>query len=272
MIKNNFNNQFQKNLANEDYIGSKIDNKILDKLGFFVLKKAFKKKVMDQYRFKFLNDLKKKNITKTKNHLVEVKIDKLGFFQKIYKDPSLKKAVKNFYNGNVGSDFYRIVKKDNNNTNAVFCHQDSGYQFGSFNRYSFFISLTKNNNLNGGLIVYPSTHQFGYLGDVGEISNKITKNFIKICPNLEIGDVLIMHSSLWHESDENFEKKDRIYLEVHIQDANDPSTKFMITGQRKKTTGIPFDINKIFSNSRTQRIISLKNKLKKIETKLGNRI
>ena len=135
-----------------------------------------------------------------------------------------------------------------------------------------FISLTKNNNLNGGLIVYPSTHQFGYLGDVGEISSKITKNFIKICPNLEIGDVLIMHSSLWHESDENFEKKDRIYLEVHIQDANDPSTKFMIAGKRKKKTGIPFDKNKIFSNSRTQRIISLNNKLKKIETKLENRM
>lgn len=266
MIKDKFNNQFHKYLKNKDYIGSKIDHNILDKLGFFVFKKAFKKKIIDQYRHKFLNNLKKKNISKTKNHLVEVKVDKLDFFKKIYKESSLKKIVKNFYNGNVGSDFYRVVKKDRDNSSSVFCHQDSGYQFGSFDRYSLFIALTENNNLNGGLIVYPSTHQFGYLGDVGEISKKITKNFNKVCPNLEVGDVLIMHSSLWHESDENFEKKDRIYLEVHIQNANDPSTKFMIVGKRKNTVGIPFDKNKIFSNSRVQRIVALKNKLKKIET------
>ena len=106
------------------------------------------------------------------------------------------------------------------------------------------------------------------MGDVGEISKKITKKFFKICPELDMGDVLIMHSSLWHESEKNFEKKDRIYLEVHIQDINEPSTKYLICGKKSNLMKIPFDKNKVFSNSRSQRIVKLKNKIKKIEKKL----
>ena len=252
------------------YINSKVNHNILSELGFFVLKNAFKKEDMEKYKSKLLLSLAKKKIKKTTGHLVEVKIDQLSFFRNIYKDRQLKNIVKNFYNGNVGSDFYRIVKKDKVNTSPVFCHQDSGYQFGSFDRYSIFISLTNNNALNGGMVVYPSTHKFGYLGDAGQISEKITKNFEKICPDLEIGDVLIMHSSLWHESDKNFNMKDRIYLEIHIQDANEPSTKFIITGKNKKITKIPFDKSKIFSNSRTQRIVHFKNKIKQLEKKISN--
>ena len=262
MIKNKFNSQVAQDLKRLIFIDSKINHKSLDQLGFFILKKGFNKKTIDSYRYNYLNFKKKQKIKKTKNHLVEVKIDKLDSLKEIYKDHQLKKIVKNFYNGNVGSDFIRIVKKDSQNTKAVFCHQDTGYQFGSFNRYSLFISLTNSNESNGGLVIYPSTHKFGYLGDAGEISNKITKNLIKISTNLESGDVLIMHSGLWHESYDNFSKKDRIYLEIHIQDANDPNTIFTLIGKKKNNFSIPFDKNKIFSNSRTQRIIKLKKMLK----------
>ena len=265
MIKNKFIDQVNQDLKNLNFIDNKINHKSLNELGFFVLKKAFNKKTIENYRLKFLNSQKKQIIKKTKNHLVEVKIDKLNFFKKIYKDLQLKKIVKNFYNGNVGSDFFRIVKKDSQNTKPVFCHQDTGYQFGSFNRFSLFISLTKSNKFNGGMVIYPSTHKFGYLGDAGEISKKITKNFIKICPSLESGDVLVMHSSLWHESHKNYEKIDRIYLEVHIQDANEPSTIFVISGKKNNKIDIPFDKNKIFSNSRSQRITRLKKIIKKAD-------
>jgi hypothetical protein len=264
----NFFTQVAKDKKRLNYIGEKVNHKTLDRLGFFVVKNAFKKKTVEQYKLKYLNIKKKQLIKKSKNHLVEVKIDKVNYFKKIYKDPQLKKIVKKFYNGNVGSDFFRIVKKDKFNLNPVFCHQDTGYQFGSFNKYSLFISLTKTNSNNGGLIVYPSTHKFGYLGDAGEISKNVTKNFEKICPSLQSGDVLIMHSSLWHESNQNFEKVDRIYLEVHIQDINELSTKYNILGKKNNNIKIPFDPTKIFSNSRTQRIVSLNDKIKKIEKKL----
>ena len=115
------------------------------------------------------------------------------------------------------------------------------------------------------MIVYPGTHKFGYLGDVGEISSKITGKFFNYCPDLNIGDILVMHSSLWHESKKNINKTDRIYLEIHIQELDEPSTKFKISGRIKKGLNIPFDKSKIFSNSRIQRIIKLKNKIKKLE-------
>ena len=204
MLKNRFATQVNKDLKKFNFMDRTINHESLDKLGFFVLKKAFKKKTIENYTSVFFHNKKKKIIKKTKNHLVEFKIDKLNFFKKIYKDSQLKKIVKNFYGGNVGSDFFRIVKKDSQNYKPVFCHQDTGYQFGSFDRFSLFISLTKNNKFNGGMVIYPSTHKFGYLGDAGEISKKITKNFIKICPNLDIGDVLVMHSGLWHESNSKY--------------------------------------------------------------------
>ena len=187
----------------------------------------------------------------------------------IYKDKNLKKIVRGFFKGRVGSDFLRIVKKDHKNFSSVFCHQDTGYQIGSFDRYSLFISLTDNNHLNGGMIVYPSTHKFGYLGDAGEISQKITKKYHKICPNLKAGDILVMHSSLWHESNKNFKKINRIYLELHIQNIDEPNTKYNILGTRKRIMKPLFQRDNIFSNSRVSRIINFKKKIRSLEKKLN---
>ena len=83
------------------------------------------------------------------------------------------------------------------------------------------------------MTVYPSTHKFGYLGDAGEISKNITQKYFKICPDLKVGDVLIMHSALWHESNKNILKSNRIYFEIHIQNINDINTKYSIIGKEK---------------------------------------
>lgn len=261
----NFFNKSNSIIKKKLFSDKKVNHEILKEMGFFVVRNAFNNKTLEKYKIKFLAEVYKKKLNKTKNHLVEFKIDKINFFKKIYKEPNLKKIVKNFFDGNVGSDYFRIVKKDKLNSEPVFCHQDSGYQFGSFDRYSLFISLTKNDKTNGGMIVYPFTHKFGYLGDAGEISNRVTRKFIKICPALDEGDILIMHSSLWHESKKNFSKMNRIYLEVHIQNLEEPSTKYKIIGKRKKNMTIPFKKEKIFSNSRVQRIIKLKNEVDRLE-------
>ena len=44
-----------------------------------------------------------------------------------------------------------------------------------------------------------------------------------------------MHSALWHESDKNFIKSNRIYFEIHIQNIDEPSTKYPIIGRRNET-------------------------------------
>ena len=119
------------------------------------------------------------------------------------------------------------------------------------------------------MVVYPATHKFGYLGDAGEISKNISKKYLKICPDLKVGDVLVMHSALWHESDKNFTKSNRIYLEIHIQNIDEPTTKYNILGSRNKILKPLFQKNNIFSNSRVSRIISFKKKIRSLEKKLS---
>lgn len=257
-------------ISKKRYYGKKVNHKVLNELGFYILKNVFNDKIINNYKSEFLSKTNNKKLKKTKTHLVEYKIHESPFFKKIYSEKDLKSIVKSFYNGNVGSDFFRIVSKDKNNTMGVFCHQDVGYQMGSFERYSLFISLTDNNYNNGGLIVYPCTHKFGYLGDTGEISKKITTKLNKIKTDLKSGDVLIMHSALWHESHKNKNKLDRIYFEIHIQDANEPTTRYMIIGKNKKNIMIKFDRNKIFSNSRKQRIAKYKKQLLSLKKQIQN--
>lgn len=270
MIKTGFYKNIKKLIDQEKYFGNSVNHKLLEDLGFFVIKNGLPKNIINKYHKKFLEFSENKKVNKTKKHPVEVKIESINFFHKIFKEKHLKNLVKGFYNGQVGSDFFRIVKKDNKNLSAVFCHQDTGYQMGSFDRYSLFICLTDNSKLNGGMIIYPSTHKFGYLGDAGEISKKLTKNFINICPDLKVGDVLFMHSALWHKSNKNFTKKNRIYFEIHIQNINDPNTKYNIIGTRKKKEIIQLpNTKKIFSNSRITRIINFKKKILSLEKKLN---
>ena len=256
-----YSNIIKKIINKKLYSNLKLDKNILDQLGFFILKKAFKKKNLEKYINKFYDSLESNNLIKSNLHQVEYKIHEISFFKKILKEKELKRIVENFYNGNVGSDFFRIIKKDKKNTSKVFCHQDTGYQIGSFDRYSLFIALTKNNFSNGGLVIYPSTHKIGYLGDAGEISKKITNKFIKIKTDLDIGDVLIMHSSLWHESNINKKKNDRIYFEVHIQNAEEPTTRYNIIGKKNKSLNIKLNFKEIFSNSRKQRIANFQKQI-----------
>ena len=268
MKKNNFLKNIKIFINENKFVGKKINHKILNDLGFFVIKNAFSLDVIKKYETSFLKSLDAKKLYKTKYHPVEVKIEAVEPFKSIFKDKNLKKITKGFFKGRVGSDFFRIVKKDKDNSSAVFCHQDTGYQLGSFDRYSLFICLTDNNHLNGGMVVYPSTHKFGYLGDTGEISKKITNRYFKICPNLKAGDVLVMHSALWHESDKNFIKSNRIYFEIHIQNIDEPSTKYPIIGRRNETLKTFFKKDEIFSNSRVSRIIKFKKKIRLLEKKL----
>jgi hypothetical protein len=255
-------------IKEKKFIGNKINFKILNYLGIFIIKKAFSDKIIFNYKEKYFENLRAKKIKKTRYHLTQVKISDTNALTKIIKENKFKDIVKNFYNGNVGCDFIRIVKKDLKNSGYLFLHQDTGYLVGGVDRYSLFIALTKCNYDNGGIIVYPGTHKFGYLGDVGEISKSLTKKFPKIQSNLEPGDVLVMHSSTWHESPENKVLKDRIYLEVHIQNAVEPNTKFLICGKKNLTEWkLAGEKELIFSNSRVKKIKKLYKEISLLKNK-----
>lgn len=253
---------FLHHLENKDYIGDSINFDVLNKLGIFILKAAIRKDVVNDYYKTYLAEIESGGIRQSEYHLTEVKFGEDSALFKIIRDVNFLSIVNSFFDGHVGSDFIRVVKKDSTNFAPVFLHQDTGYQIGGFERYSSFIALTHCNQENGGLILYPGTHNFGYLGDVGEIREILPFDYPRIESVLAPGDILFMHSSIWHKSPENLSRKDRVYLEVHLQSIDEPSTRIELCGVRKSGWVLTMVEDEIFNNSRTQRLRKLYKEIK----------
>lgn len=250
MPVNKLNTLVTKSSAND----STLDIEILDELGFFILRNYFSEGLIEKYRKFYYQYKTKDTFDRTKNHLTEVRFDLENPLAGILKERELLNLIKQFFQGNVGLFNIRIVKKDAQDILPVFLHQDIGYQYGFFERYSIFIPLTKCNQENGAISFYPGTHQFGFLGDAGEISDVLPPELNKPTPELFPGDVVIMNSALWHKSSHNQTKEERVYFDIHINDANDPATKVVLTGSRSSEYQFNYDHDVVFKNSRTQRL------------------
>jgi hypothetical protein len=61
----------------------------------------------------------------------------------------------------------RLLVKDWHGRAAVFMHQDFSFQTGWPDKTSVFVALYLANADDGGMIFYPETHHYGYLGDAG---------------------------------------------------------------------------------------------------------
>ncbi|RZL04461.1 MAG: hypothetical protein EOP36_00145 [Rubrivivax sp.] len=263
--------ELQRVIHSQAFASEMIDFEVLNFLGIFVLKKAFASNTINQYSQAYFEAIQSGDLKKTDFHLTEVKLDEQQSLRKIVQEPEFIKVASLFFNGRVGSDFIRIVKKDANHRQPVFTHQDTGYQIGGFERYSFFIALTDCDEANGGLAFYPGTHHFGYLGDVGEIKNILPPSYPKVTPQIQAGDILIMHSATWHQSPENTSGRDRVYLEVHIQDIDEPTTRLAICGERKSPWSLSLSEDDIFKNSRTQRLRGLYRDIESLKNQLASR-
>lgn len=255
-------NELNELVSNEIFIGKNINFGILNFLGVFVLRNPFSKQVFEYYRSAYL--LSKTALERQPYHLTMVRAAHNHELNRILFEPEFINIVSGFFNGNVGSDYVNIFRKDKYDKKPVFLHQDSSYIIGDFNKYSIFISLTECYNENGGLSVYPGTHHYGHLGDAGEIAADILPNgYPKIKINTKPGDVLIMHSAIWHESPENQDLTERVYLEIKIRDANDSSTKTVICGHRNSLWANSLTPDEIFKNSRAQKLRDLYSKIEK---------
>jgi hypothetical protein len=259
-------NTIKNFITQEKYIGKSIDFDVLNVLGVFILKNVFSKSTIDSYRDMYFND--KNLLNRTPFHLTEMTFDSKHLFNNFLSEEAFIHIVSNFFNGNVGCYSIRIIKKDSIDTKPVFLHQDVGYHIGGFDRYSFFVPLTTCTPNNGGLILYPGTHNFGYLGDVGEINRDILPNeYPKIMSNTQPSDLIVMHSAVWHESPANNDLTDRVYIDIHIQDANETSSKNIICGERTSEWSNQLSGDEIFINSRTQRLKSLYQQVNEITIK-----
>lgn len=157
--------------------------------------------------------------------------------------------------GGVGIYNIRIVKKDATDVSPVFLHQDVGYQYGSFDRYSFFIPLSRCSKENGGLTFVPGSHKFGYLGDVGAIKDSLIPDELKvITPTVNVGDIVIMNSFVWHRSGANEDKTERVYYDIHLNSSDDPASKYVLVKDDARDYVLNYANDKIFENSRLQRL------------------
>lgn len=243
--------------------GERIDFEILNLCGFFIIRNYFSSNLIEKYRKIYFDYKFSKSFDRTKGHLTEVVFGLDHQLTKIIYEEEFTNFVAQFFNGNVGLYNIRIVKKDKDDILPVFLHQDICYQYGSFNRYSIFVPLTECNQENGGLTFLPGSHKFGYLGDAGEISDILPAELIRITPSVKPTDLIVMDSCLWHKSGRNSTLNDRIYYDIHINNANDTASKVVISGKRDEEWQFNYDQEIIFKNSRNQRLRKLYSELGK---------
>ena len=93
------------------------------------------------------------------------------------------------------------------------------------NRASFFVPLSNVTARNGAMTYFLGTHNFGYLGDAGEILDDILPaDWPSVTPELSPGDLVVMDSALWHESGPHTDGEDRVLVDIHVQPASDPTS------------------------------------------------
>lgn len=246
-----------KIISDNKISGEELDLEILAFVGFYIVKNVFKQETIHRYKNKYDEYKVSQEFNRTPFHLTEVLFELNHPLSSILSEDDFKKFAKNFYNGNVGLYNIRIVKKDNVDVSPVFLHQDIGYQYGQFDRYSLFVPLTNCSEDNGGLTFYPGSHKFGYLGDAGEIIDVLPEKLIRFTPTVQPTDIIVMNSLLWHKSGKNNTADERVYYDIHINSADDTASKMVVLGQRNEKWQFDYSQDVIFSNSRLQRIKKL---------------
>lgn len=119
---------------------------------------------------------------------------------------------------------HRLLVKDARSGGPVFAHQDIGYHVGSSTKLSAFVALSEVNSRNGGLRLWPGTHRYGYLGDVGALNlGALPQETVPVCDDLEPGDALFMNSALWHDSTERTGGPIRVLADVIYERADEPA-------------------------------------------------
>jgi hypothetical protein len=182
-----------------------------------------------------------------------------------WKSDYIKNLGNIIYGDNVSLYHTRILIKDRQSDSKVFLHQDYCYHLGFPNKSNLFIPLFDYDENHGTLSFYPGTHQYGFLGDAGEIDKSKFHQWEKITPSIKAGDIVIMDSCLWHESGKNNSDIDRVMFDIIIQPSDDPSGAQLICGEWETDFWVgrkedhTFQIDTLFINSRTKKIKNYEN-------------
>lgn len=182
----------------------------------------------------------------------------------LYSYPPLLDAVEEVFGHDIALYNFRFVVKDEHARGPVFLHQDTGYHVGWPTKLSAFVSFSHAPQDNAGALrFWLGTHKFGYLGDAGEIHRVLVEGMTWYSPVLRPGDVVLMHSACWHESWPMHDAgPDRILADIIYQPANDPTGIELLRGDWRCEPK-PWLRDKLFTRSRSSRLIEMQEKLTK---------
>lgn len=245
----------------------RFDKNVYEKTGLLIIRKAIPESLIKEWQSEW-NTFYRDNLSGGRNvnvnnpvDLKEKLPDKLAL---IYKNDILLNFAEEVFGKNVALLNHRFVIKDKFSLGEIFLHHDFCYHIGFPNKASFFVPLSYAGKSNGGLTFYLGTHNYGYLGDAGEIDpDQFKEIWPQVTPELDPGDFVIMNSLLWHKSGINETGVDRIVADIIYQPANDPSGKELVRGEWQTDIFIKHEnILKYFKTSRAKKIIELKEKIK----------
>lgn len=233
--------------------GTVLSTDVLARAGVFVIRGLLSPSEASDYLGQLRTSLADGTASPRANHLTEVSFELGSPMAGILRASAFKSALAHFFDGQVGLHNIRVVRKDEQNAESVFVHQDSPYCLGFFDRYSLFIALSDCGPDNGGLFVYPGTHHFGYLGDAGAVREELTRPMFRLAPELRPGDCLVMHSAVWHGSPRNATGAPRVMYDIQIQPVGDPSSLLSLCDRPLSLWRLRLANQDIFSTSRMQR-------------------
>lgn len=244
---------------------------IFDQTGLFIVRRVIPTEVMDAWQLAWANFETSvlalgRKVNKFNPVAIEEKLptDLLA----ISRYPLLLDIVEQAFGPDVALYNQRFVVKDRYSREPVFLHHDCPYHFGFATKASAFVPLSEMTPENGGMVFYPGTHQFGYLGDAGEINADILDAaWPEVAPRLTPGDVALMHSSTWHRSGPHVSGPDRILADVIYQPANDPSGIALLRGEWRTEIFLPSRANDLlFRRSRTSMLKGQQMKIDQLAT------
>lgn len=253
-----------RSYSEQELSGTRFDRNIYRDTGIFIFKKALSEKIISKLQKiwkEYYEDLQKNGGRNIDNrNSVNFKDILPAELQNFYKTKDIKKIAKQIFGNNVGLYNTRVTFKEKKTNTEVFLHQDFCYHLGFPEKCSLFVPFFKCGEDEGGLTFHLGSHQYGFLGDAGQIDKSKFIKFQTLTPSLEPGDILVMNSLTWHESGPNISEKDRVLFDIIIQPSNDPSSVDLISGewmtefwieQRKNTD---FSVDELFINSRIKKL------------------
>lgn len=175
--------------------------------------------------------------------------------QAVCRLPALLEIVEQVFGPDLALYAQRFVIKDKHRLGNIFLHADFPYHFGWPNKASVFVAFSPVSRDNGGMYFYPGTHQFGYLADTGELNaDVLPKGWPMVCPSLDPGDIVLMHSATWHGSHPFCHGPNRILADIIYQPADDPSGVVLLRGQWQTELRIDREMKaRLYKRSRATR-------------------